>query len=258
MSNTMLKVLTSIALILTSNLTDLVSSNLNEANSSAQATTETSATAQDHSEASSSTHDLNETSTSNLASDCPILEKINIQLVQSVQEKGYFCVPACLQMVLDHHGIHVSQEQLAKEMNTSQVTGTEYVDLARVANKYIFDQETAEPAGAGYRVQTLERNVNNSEIYKTFESRVKTDISTGDPVFAAIDNRILYPELASANHMVLVTGYSVYAGTDNIAYYYIMDPSYLVQDPVYGGVKTVTAEELMDAITSNVEPAYIW
>lgn len=258
MPNTLLKILTSIALILTSSFTDLVTSDLDEVNTSAQATTETSATAQDHSEASSSTQDRNETSTSNPASDCPTLEKINIQLVQSVQEKGYFCVPACLQMVLNHHGIHISQEQLAKEMSTSQVTGTEYVDLARVANKYIFEKETAEPAGAGYRVQTLERNVNNSEIYETFESRVKTDISTGDPVFAAVDNHSLYPELASANHMVLVTGYSVFEGTDNIAYYYIMDPSYLVQDPVYGGVKTVTAEELMDAITSNVEPAYIW
>lgn len=254
MSNTMLKIIMSIVLILTSNLTDL----LDGANASTQVTTETSTSAQDLSEVSSLTQDLNETSTVDPAANCPTLEKINIQLVQSVQEKGYFCVPACLQMVLHHHGLHVSQEQLAKEMNTSQVTGTEYVDLVRVANKYIFEKETAEPVGAGYRVQTLERNVYNTEIYKTFESRVKTDISTGDPLFVAIDNHSLYPELESANHMVLVTGYSVYAGTDNIAYYYIMDPSYLVQDPVYGGVKIVTAEELMNAITRNVEPAYIW
>ena len=87
---------------------------------------------------------------------------------------------------------------------------------------------------------------------------MRLDISTNDPIFVAIDLNALYPHLSSANHMIVVTGYALYAGTDNIAYYYYIDPSYTVQDENYGGLKTVTSENLINAIVVNEEPAYIW
>lgn len=186
------------------------------------------------------------------------LTKVQLSVPQSVQENNYFCGPASLQMVLRYHGISVSQSQLAKEMNTVPVTGTEYNDLAKVVNKYLFNNSNVGPNDPGYHVQTLQRYDTDPEIAKTFEKRVKQNISTNDPVFLAVDVKALYPNLSSANHLIVLTGYTVYTGTDKIAYYYYLDPSYAVQDDIYGGLKTVTSEELINAIVSNVEPAYIW
>lgn len=182
-----------------------------------------------------------------------------LKIPNNIQETGYYCVPACLQMVLEYHGIETSQEQLANEMNTSSVTGTEYADLSRVANKYIFNNEDEDPSGVGYHVQTIKRGDSTQAIYDQLEERIRQDIKTNDPVFIAIDIRTIYPDFSwTANHMVVCTGYTTYEGTDNIAYYYIVDPSYLVQDDIYGGLKTVTKEELYEAIYTNEEPAYIW
>ena len=188
----------------------------------------------------------------------PSLEYKKINMEQSIQENNYFCVPACVQMVLRLHGIIVSQSEVALEMNTVPVTGTEYVDLARVVNKYVFHNENPSQSEPGYRVQTIDRFENDEAVFALFEERVKTDIKSGDPVFVAIDVQALYPDLNSGNHMILVTGYAAYEGTDIIEYYYIVDPSYVIQDPVYGGLKTVTREELINALVVNVEPAYIW
>lgn len=186
------------------------------------------------------------------------VEKVQLPLIQSVQENNYFCVPACLQMVLKYKGIEKTQMELANELNTKPITGTEYIDLVRVANKYLFADSEIGPNDPGYHIEELERYDTNPEIAKTFEKRVRLDISTNDPIFVAIDLNALYPHLSSANHMIVVTGYALYAGTDNIAYYYYIDPSYTVQDENYGGLKTVTSENLINAIVVNEEPAYIW
>lgn len=183
---------------------------------------------------------------------------IQLTLVQSVQENNYFCVPACLQMVLRYKGIEKTQTELSKEMKTDPVTGTEYIDLARVANKYLFHNESIGPNDAGYHIQTLNRYDTDSNISLTFEKRVRLDISTNDPVFVAIDVHTLYPQLPSGNHMIIITGYATYSDSENIAYYYYIDPYYMVQDNTYGGLKTVTKEQLMKAIVVNEEPAYIW
>lgn len=185
-------------------------------------------------------------------------EKIQLQLVQSVQENNYFCVPACLQMVLRYKGIDKSQTELSKEMNTMPVTGTEYIDIARVANTYLFHNESIGSNDAGYHVQTLNRYDTNPAISSTFDKRVRLDIHTNDPVFVAIDINALYPNLSSANHMIVITGYALYPGTNTIDYYYYIDPYYAIQDDTYGGLKTVTKEQLIKAIIVNEEPAYIW
>lgn len=58
--------------------------------------------------------------------------------------------------------------------------------------------------------------------------------------------------------MIVVTGYALEKGSDEIAFYYYIDPSYVVQDSIYGGLKKVTKEELINAIVINEEPAYIY
>lgn len=186
------------------------------------------------------------------------LTKLILPVEQRIQETSYYCVPAVLQMVLNFKNISIPQEQLAMEMNTSSKTGTEYIDLARVANKYLFDNENVGDNDPGYHVQTIERNDSNPQIAIDFKERVKTNIKNNDPTFVAIDVNVLYPQLNSANHMILLVGYATYANTDNIAYYYYIDPSYAVQDSTNGGLKIVTEEELIKAIIQNVEPAYVW
>ncbi len=186
-----------------------------------------------------------------------VVDKIRLPLESIVQENNYYCVPACMQMVLRYKGIEKTQAELASEMNTSPTTGTEYVDLAKVANKYLFQNENVGPDEPGYHIQRISRYDANPDLYTQFERRVRQDIGTNDPIFAAVDVHALYPQHKSANHMVLITGYALFAGTNNIAYYYYIDP-YYEQDSVYGGLKTVTAEQLMNAIVVNEEPAYIW
>lgn len=184
--------------------------------------------------------------------------KVQLILNQCVQENSYFCVPACLQMVLKYKNIEKSQSELAVELNTKQNTGTEYVDLVRVANKYLFNNENVGHNELGYHIQTLNRYDRNPQIAIDFERRVKTDISSDDPVFVAIDVNALYPNLNRGNHMIVVTGYALEKGSDEIAFYYYIDPSYVVQDSIYGGLKKVTKEELINAIVINEEPAYIY
>lgn len=186
------------------------------------------------------------------------LTSFRIPIQQSVQENGYFCVPACLQMVLRVHGIEVSQNLLAQEMNTSSVTGTEYVDLQRIVNKYCFGSENINDNQPGYHIQTIAIGDNSNATMSTLENRIRADMASNDPVFIAIDRAYLYPNLSHGNHMIILIGYSTFTGTNTIANYYIIDPSYVVQDPVYGGLKIVTPEELLNAIAYNEEPAYIW
>lgn len=181
-----------------------------------------------------------------------------LKVPQSVQETSYYCGCAALQMVLRYHGIEKSQTELAKEMHTDPVTGTEYDDLARVANKYLFDTESASPQGSGYRVQRIAINDRNPLIEEVFEERVKQDIASQDPIFVAVDVKALYPQLHHGNHLIVIYGYECYDNREEIAWYKIIDPSYVIQDEVYGGRKRVSAKELINAIVTDEEPAYIW
>lgn len=188
----------------------------------------------------------------------PAATSVKIDVVQSVQENGYYCVPAVVQMALRHHGIEVDQTSLAQDMNTHPVTGTEYLDTAQVLNSYLFDKRNAAPGEPGYRVQTIAIGDTDPQIVADFEHRVKTNLADGYFVLAAIDVHLIYPEQKSGNHMLLITGYTTAPGSDQIVSYRAIDPSYVVQDPVHGGIKIIPAHELYDAIIYNEEPAYIW
>lgn len=188
----------------------------------------------------------------------PVGKKVQLTLSQSVQETNYYCVPASLQMVLNYHGIDVSQGQLAREMNTSPVTGTEYADLAKIANSYLFGKSTVSDHEPGYHVQTLSVNDQGPETAETFEERVIQDINTKDPVFAAVNIHALYPDLPVANHMIVIVGYVMHHNSDRIAFYYAIDPYTKVQDAAYGGLKIFTSDEIINAMITNDEPAYIW
>ncbi|MEG2550468.1 MAG: C39 family peptidase [Erysipelotrichaceae bacterium] len=185
-------------------------------------------------------------------------ERITMQLdlIQSVQENNYYCVPACVQMILRYHNIEVSQERLATEMNTHPITGSEYIDTAKVLNKYLFNKSEVKGNEPGYRIQTIGINDQNPQIMIDLQQRIKMDIKTGDPILVAINQNILYPKLNIANHMILIIGYDLLE--DQIQSYHYIDPSYAVQDEIKKGFKTVSVEALRQAIINNEEPAYIW
>lgn len=183
--------------------------------------------------------------------------KVMLNVPTRVQETSYYCGPASLQMVLNYKGISVSQSELAVQLNTHPVTGTEYVDLQRVANHYLFGKDSVGANESGYHIQTLNRYDTDSQIAIDFARRLKTDISTNDPIFAAIDIHTIYPEYANGNHMVVVNGYTINS-ENNIDSIYFMDPSYRVQDATYGGLKKVDFNHFISAIINNDEPAYIY
>ncbi|MDO4467246.1 MAG: C39 family peptidase [Bacillota bacterium] len=64
-----------------------------------------------------------------------VTERYFLQVPTYVQETSYYCSVAALQSVMAYHGIYVSQVELATDLRTDPVTGTEYEDLARVATK---------------------------------------------------------------------------------------------------------------------------
>lgn len=183
---------------------------------------------------------------------------VRLAIESLVQENEYYCVPTCAQMVLRYKGILMTQAELAKEMKAVPVTGTEYIDFAKTLNKYLFQHETIDASLPGYQVQTLQVNDQTPGIAEAFERRVKADLATSDPVFAAVDVQALYPQLAKGNHMVVVIGYTCKPGSDDIESFYYLDPSYVVWDQTYGGLKQAGRDEFIRAILVNEEPAYLW
>lgn len=185
-------------------------------------------------------------------------EKIIVDMKQSDQENSFYCGPAVVQMVLDHFLISKTQKELADEMNTVAITGTEYVDMARILNRYIFQKEQVLGSESGYRVQTLNISETNPDVLSSIHTQLQQNIQEGYPSILAVNLNTLYPEQVSVNHFVVCNGYILKRNSNEIAFYYIIDPYYEVQDTQYGGVKVFTPEELERAIIENVEPAYIW
>lgn len=184
-------------------------------------------------------------------------ERVKLDLLQSLQENNYYCVPACIQMTLRYHSIEASQHTLAQQLHTDPVTGSEYADMAGVLNSYLFHTSgIPSEQEAGYHVQTMQSTDDAQKISQIFSQRCEQNINDGYPVFAAVDLNALYPTLSHANHMVLVNGYVKEHGL--ITAYYILDPYPLVQDEVYKGLKLFSAEELIHAMLVNEEPAYVW
>lgn len=182
--------------------------------------------------------------------------QIRIDIPQTIQENAYYCGPASLQMVLAYHDIHVSQDQLAKELNTSATTGTEYDDLARVASEYIFGKVENDDTESSYRSVTLSPWSSDSKPRIVFEKRAVSDLKNGDPVFVSINNEVAYGLGNGTVHQVVL--YGVDLDGEKPANFYYLDPSYKQQDPTYAGKKKVSADDLWKFMIQNPEPGYVW
>lgn len=183
--------------------------------------------------------------------------QIRLNVPEKVQETNYYCAVACLQMVLEYHGISASQSELASAMNTVPVTGTEYADLAREASKYIFGKEPQNSSEPGYRAVLWDRNAGNTQTRKQFESRAVSDLANKDPLFVSINPGVAYPGNVEGVHELVVYG-ADFNEQGKAERYYCIDPNYNERDAAYGGKKVFTADELWNAMNNNPEPGYVW
>ncbi len=183
--------------------------------------------------------------------------KIRLNIPQKIQETGWWCAPACLQMALEYWHLNFSQEELADRLCTSQVTGTEYEDLAREASLLIFGRQPELAAEPGYRAEILKSNDERKELRQQFEQRAIQDLMAGDPVFISINMKQAYGETPDIVHQVILYGADLDADEQAVNFYYL-DPYEKQQHEVHEGRKVFSADGLWKAMIDNPEPGYVW
>ncbi len=184
-------------------------------------------------------------------------EKVMLNVSPQVQHSWNMCAPTTVSMILSSQGITVSQELLAKEMQTDETFGTHNVNAIQILNYHLFGYVTPQDSQAGYRLETVTTSDVNSKQMHLFKKRLKQNIADGYPMYYTFDCAKIYPG-SYGEHNVIGIGYQLSEDGSDIAYLYYIDPSYTKQDPIYGGLKKVTPEELFEAMLTCAEPNYAW
>ena len=197
--------------------------------------------------------------TSSSSSEFTSPQTIQIALPQKVQETNWHCAPACLQMILESHGVYRTQYDLGVLMNTQEEVGTEPEDVARVASNLLYDAPVATgPDDPGYQVTRLTPYGATEEDKALFCERVIRDIQAGAPVFVQIDVANTYGlSYAHVVHEGLIYGIEL-DENGTLTQLHFIDPSYDQQDEQNEGRKVFTVDELWTGMINNQEPAYIW
>lgn len=196
-----------------------------------------------------------ETQSSSKEASSPIRKRLEVPM--QIQRAWNTCAPTSVSMILAYRGVQASQEELVRAMGTDETFGTHNVNAIHVLNQYLFGYAEVPAGQAGYHLVTVTSSAPNSEDMRLFKERLRKNIDDGYPLYYTIDNASIYPG-HKGEHNVVGTGYELSAdGSDVLAVYYI-DPSYTVQDPIYGGLKKVTPEELLAAMCACQEPNYAW
>lgn len=178
-------------------------------------------------------------------------------VTRSIQETGWYCGPAVMQMLLGHYGLYAAQADLADLLHTSRVTGTEYADMARVASVHVFGQEPADDRASGFRAWTGTTGQMTVQDHAQFLDRMRQDLEGGDVLSAAVDVHALYPDLAiHGSHVVLVNGIEL-DEAGGIRQIRIEDPSYLV-DYASEEDHWFSTDRFLEAMNRCPEPGYIW
>ena len=184
-------------------------------------------------------------------------EKVMLNVSPQVQHSWNMCAPTTVSMILSSQGITVSQQLLAKEMQTDETFGTHNVNAIQILNYHLFGYVTPQDSQAGYRLETVTTSDVNSKQMHLFKKRLKQNIADGYPMYYTFDCAKIYPA-SYGEHNVIGIGYQLSEDGSDIAYLYYIDPSYTKQDPIYGGLKKVTPEELFEAMLTCAEPNYAW
>lgn len=198
----------------------------------------------------------NETTTEAVA-PTPERRKKILAVTPQIQEEWYFCAPATVSMILSTQGKFVSQRQLAQEMGTYVPFGTHNKDAIRVLNQHLFGYSVPKDGQAGYRLASVTNASPNSEEMRVFKERVRKNIDDGYPMYYTFTLSKIYPG-KNGEHNVIGIGYELTPDGKDISAIYYLDSMTHEQDPVYGGLKKVTPEELLEAMAACEEPNYAW
>ncbi len=198
----------------------------------------------------------NETTTEAVA-PTPQRRKKILAVTPQIQEKWYFCAPTTVSMMLSSQGITVSQQQLAKEMGTYEPYGTHNREAIRVLNQHLFGYSEPKAGQPGYRLATVTDVSPDSEDMRLFKERVRKNIDDGYPMYYTFTLSKIYPG-KNGEHNVIGIGYELTPDGKDISAIYYLDSMTHEQDPVYGGLKKVTPEELLEAMAACEEPNYAW
>ena len=180
-----------------------------------------------------------------------------LAVTPQIQEEWYFCAPATVSMILATQGKFVSQRQLAQEMGTYVPFGTHNKDAIRVLNQHLFGYSVPKEGQAGYRLASVTNASPNSEEMRLFKERVRKNIDDGYPMYYTFTLSKIYPG-KNGEHNVIGIGYELTPDGKDISAIYYLDSMTHEQDPVYGGLKKVTPEELLEAMAACEEPNYAW
>lgn len=163
------------------------------------------------------------------------------------QETDYWCGPASAQQLLAAQGVHVSQQQLANELRTTE-NGTDSVtNFPAVLNRHMGWSENPTGNEPGYRAAFIGGNRN------LFLQRIYEDTRTGDPMIYNIKMSVIYG--AGDGHYVTGNGWREKDGALYDLIY--VDPWYGVHDDKYKGLKTVDFDLLCSAIEGQYG-GYVW
>ena len=198
----------------------------------------------------------NETTTEAVPPTSQRRKKI-LAVTPQIQEEWYFCAPTTVSMILSTQGKFVSQRQLAQEMGTYVPFGTHNKDAIRVLNQHLFGYSVPKEGQAGYRLASVTNASTNSEEMRVFKERVRKNIDDGYPMYYTFTLSKIYPG-KNGEHNVIGIGYELTPDGKDISAIYYLDSMTHEQDPVYGGLKKVTPEELLEAMAACEEPNYAW
>lgn len=84
------------------------------------------------------------------------------------QLHDHTCGPVVMKMILEHFGIHESQEKLAEQLGTTEARGTSHEAMIRVARKY------------GFRCHTQTRS-SGSDVEKFLVKNIPVIVNYIDP-----------------------------------------------------------------------------
>lgn len=120
----------------------------------------------------------------------------------------------------------------------------------------MFGYELPQAGQAGYRLETV-KTVDQKTI-ELFKQRLIKNTKDGYPMYYTINPAKVYPGANNSEHNVAGAGYIATPDGTDVALIYYIDPYPNFQDPVYGGLKVMTPEELLQATVGVSEPNYAW
>lgn len=238
----------------------LTTKQVTEQSQTSKTTTATPVTAQETTTETTSSVNTQETqneTTTEAVAPTPQRRKKILAVTPQIQEEWYFCAPATVSMILSTQGKFVSQRQLAQEMGTYVPFGTHNKDAIRVLNQHLFGYSVPKEGQAGYRLASVTNASPNSEEMRLFKERVRKNIDDGYPMYYTFTLSKIYPG-KNGEHNVIGIGYELTPDGKDISAIYYLDSMTHEQDPVYGGLKKVTPEELLEAMAACEEPNYAW